>query len=77
MSSLGNGMTECEMVAMQPENKHNSVVLEHIHTSGEFYGISNLHKPLFLGLNPSKNSNCSFIYYLIKTIHCITHLMPK
>ena len=32
MSSLGNGMTECEMVAMQPENKHNSVVLEHIHT---------------------------------------------
>lgn len=38
MSSLGNGMTECEMVAMQPENKHNSVVLEHIHTSGEFYG---------------------------------------
>jgi len=39
MSSLGNGMTECEMVATQPENKHNSVnVLEHIHTSGEFYG---------------------------------------
>ena len=38
MSSLGNGMTECEMVAMQPENKHNSVVLEHILTSGEFYG---------------------------------------
>lgn len=38
MSSLGNGMTECEMVAMQPENKHNSVVVEHIHTSGEFYG---------------------------------------
>lgn len=38
MSSLGNGMTECEMVAMQPENKHKSVVLEHIHTSGKFYG---------------------------------------
>ena len=29
MSSLGNGMTECEMVSTQPENTHNSVVLEH------------------------------------------------
>lgn len=38
MSSLGNGMTECEMVSTQPENIHNSVVLEHIRTSREFYG---------------------------------------